>query len=84
MATKWTDYLADDVYRRLCECRSTKSDIVPLTQAKWTKIKSIQSDIKYGATKADALVLVLEHLDFNNQYFDLTKDEWDNILSQII
>lgn len=84
MAKKWVDYLPCDVYKRLCECRSTKSDLVPLTQAKWIMIQNNHSDELFGATKDDALVLVLDHLDWNNQYFDLTKDEWDNIVAQVI
>ena len=27
MKKKWTDYLSEDVYIRLCECKTIKADI---------------------------------------------------------
>ena len=74
----WLDNLPTDVYSRLCACHSLKSDIVPLTQARWASIKE-----RPGLTKEDALVDVLDLLDSNSQYCDLTREEYDNILAQI-
>lgn len=76
---KWTDYLSSDVYSRLCRCASLKSDILPLAQARWTTLKT-----KPWFRKEDALVAVLELLDCNNNYFDLTHDEYDDILTSIL
>lgn len=76
---KWTDLLEEGVYVRLSECRSRKADILPLAQAKWATIKN---DPDF--TKEDALVQVLELLDCNSQFFDLTRDEYDDILNSII
>ena len=76
--TKWTYYLPSDVYSRLCRCASLKSDILPLAQAKWESIKD-----NTNHCKEDALVDVLELLDCNGNYFDLTREEYDSILSQM-
>ncbi len=76
---KWTDNLPDEVYNRLCNCRSLKSDISILTQARWNHIKT-----KEGYCKEDALVYILELLDANSQDIDLTKDEYNDILYSII
>lgn len=76
---KWTYYLPNDVYSRLCRCTSTKSDILPLAQARWATLKE---NPKY--CKEDALVAVLELLDCNSRYFDLTCDEYDDILASIL
>ena len=78
-AKKWTDLLEEGVCVRLAECRSRKADILPLAQAKWATIKN---DPDF--TKEDALVQVLELLDCNSKFFDLTRDEYDNILNSII
>ncbi len=76
---KWTDLLEEGVSVRLAECRSRKSDILPLAQAKWATIKD---DPDF--TKENALVQVLELLDCNSQFFDLTRDEYDDILNSIV
>jgi hypothetical protein len=75
---KWTDNLPDAVYNRLCACRSLKSDILILTQARWKYLKTKE---KY--CKEDALIYIFELLDSNSQYIDLTKDEYDDILQSI-
>ena len=75
---KWTEFLSEDVYNRLAACRSTKSDILPLAKAKWAAIRH-----KEGFTPEDALVAVLELLDCNGCYFDLTTDEYNDILDCI-
>lgn len=79
---KWTDNLPSDVYSRLCNCRSLKSDLVPLTQAKWNSLKAKSADY----TRADALTCILELLDANNQWTlaDLTIAETYDILYQVI
>jgi len=79
MTNRWTDLLESDVYKRLANCKSRKSDILPLAQAKWARMKN-----KPEMTKEDALISVLELLDCNSVYIDLTKDEYNNILNQII
>ena len=76
---KWTDRLDKDVYNRLCHCKTVKSDILPLAQAKWMDLKE-----RPGFEKEDALVAVLELLDCNSCYFDLSVDEYNDILAQII
>lgn len=78
--SQWSDSLPADVWDRLCHCRSRKEDILPLAQAKWSYIKAKFGD-KY--CKEDALVLVVEHLDSNNQDFELTREEWNDILACI-
>ena len=75
---KWTDFLSEEVYNRLAHCRSTKADILPLAKAKWAVIQH-----KEGFAPEDALVAVLELLDCNGCDFDLTKDEYNDILSCI-
>ena len=32
MKKKWTDYLSEEVYVRLCECRTIKADIPELVE----------------------------------------------------
>lgn len=76
---KWTDYLSNDVYTRLANCRSTKSDLNELVNAKWRSMREHGKD-KQGFTKEDALVSVLELLDSNGQYFDLTTDEYQDLI----
>lgn len=79
MKNRWTDNLPADLLARLSVCASLKSDILPLAQRRWATIKE-----KPGFTKEDALVDVLELLDCNSQVFDLTRNEYDDILSRII
>ena len=75
----WTDNLSGEVCSRLSECRSLKADIPILVNAKWTAMVEAGKD-KEGLTKEDALVDILELLDCNGQYFDLTKEEWKLII----
>lgn len=72
----WTDSLAEDVCTRLGECRTRKADIPALVSAKWLSYQENGKAAK-GFTKEDALVAVLELLDCNSCYFDLTKDEYN-------
>lgn len=80
MKTNWTKYLSNDVYMRLCECRTIKSDLPMLVNAKWLDMKDKGKD-KAGWTKEDALVNVLELLDCNSisWVWDLTKDEYNEL-----
>ncbi len=75
---RWTDFMSSDVYERLCACRTIKADLPELVGAMWT---AYQKDGKAarGFTKEDALVLVLEILDCNSCFFDLTKEEYDDL-----
>lgn len=76
---KWTDLLDQDVYNRLANCRSKKEDVLPLAQAKWAILKQ-----KEGSEKEDALIAVLELLDCNSCEIDLSLEDYNNILCQII
>lgn len=76
---RWTDFLNEEIYERLCNCCSRKSDIALLAQAKWSFFKD-----KKDYDKEQALAEVLELLDSNSQFFDLSATEYDNILSQIV
>lgn len=81
MATeRWIDLLDRDVYRRLANCCSKKRDIIPLTQAKWAVLRNTPGNW----SREDALIQVLELLDSNSQPIDLTKDEYDDIIHEII
>ena len=76
--TKWTDLLDEDIYMRLCNCCSRKSDILPLAKAKWAFLKE-----KQGFDKEDALVYILELLDCNSVYIDISSDEYDDLVAEI-
>ncbi len=71
---KWIQNLPNDVFSRLCCCRTIKTDIPILVNVKWSFMRD---NPKYqGFTKEDALISVLELLDSNSCYFDLTSDEY--------
>lgn len=70
---KWTN-LTPEQHDRLCECRSLKSDIVPIATAYM---------IEKGYDADTALTTTLEHLDANGQFFDMTPDEWKNYISTL-
>ena len=76
----WTDYLSNDVYRRLQACRTIKDDLPELVNAKWRFMKSQGKD-KQGFVKEDALIAVLELLDANScdRVADLTVDEYEEL-----
>ena len=78
MKRRWTDLLTEEIYNRLANCRSIKKDIIPLTQAKWNSIKE-----NGRFTKEDALIFVLELLDCNGCEFDISTDEYNEILESI-
>ena len=68
------DGLTSEEYNRLCDCRSLKKDILPLA-------KCVHNNKGYDAEQS--LIYVLEHLDSNSQFFDLTNEEFDEIVRQI-
>lgn len=76
---KWTEYLSREVYLRLANCMTLKSDLVDLVNAKWLSYKESGKD-RQGFTKEDALVSVLELLYSNGIDFDLTIAEYDEII----
>ena len=75
---KWTDNLPGAVYERLCGCKTKKNDVATLVNAKWNDMKKRGLDLK-GYTKEDAVVSILDLLDANGQYYDITKEEYDNL-----
>lgn len=78
---KWTDKLESDVYERLCNCCTEKTDILTLTLARWLWMKEQEKYKEFK--KEDALIYVLELLDCNSLNYDLTEDETAEILSSI-
>lgn len=77
----WQDHLPEDVYSRLCECRSTKKDIVPLARTFWNYSHRVE---KNNMTEQDCLDFILEWvLDWNGGMWDYTQDEYDEWLTQI-
>lgn len=74
----WTDKLPEDVYSRLCNCRSRRSDLTTLVDVKWAVMVSVGKKAA-GFTKEDALVSILDLLDCNGQFFDLSQAEYDGI-----
>ena len=77
---RWTYNLpGGDVYSRLCECRTIKSDLPYLVNTRWAWMKGKE---KYNRhTKEDALVYILELLNANSQgeLADLTVDEYNEL-----
>lgn len=75
---KWTDFLPTEVYTRLGACHNTKSDLCELVKARWTYYQKIGKDLQ-GFTREDALIFILELLDCNGQFFDPTKEEYNEL-----
>lgn len=75
-AKVWMDHLTDEVFDRLCHCRSVRKDLPELVNARWLGYREAGKD-KLGFTKEDALVAVLELLDSNSCYMELTREEYD-------
>lgn len=75
---KWTDFLSEDCYNRLCDCKTQKSDVQALVNAKW-EMYQLQGKDKKGFAKEDALIAVLELLDENSCCFDFTQDEYNEL-----
>lgn len=78
MGKNWTDNLPTDVYNRLCNCRSRKTDIATLVNVKWAAMVDAGKK-EQGFTKEDALVSILDLLDSNGQFFDLSRAEYDGL-----
>ena len=78
----WTELLPDNVYNRLCNCCSRKTDIPILLDARWQWAQDTGRD-KQGYTKEDCLTYVLELLDSNGleDITDLAPIEWENLLN---
>ncbi len=74
----WTDNLPGDVQNRLKGCCSRRSDIPILVNVKWAAMVA-DGKREQGFTKEDALVYILELLDCNGQFIDLTQAEYDNL-----
>lgn len=74
----WTDNLAEDVSTRLANCRTRKEDLPALVNAKWLSYQE-SGKAEKGFTKEDALAEVLELLDCNSCFFDLTKEEYHQL-----
>ena len=70
---KWEN-LTEAQLTRLCECRSKKSDIVPIAIA-------YKNESAYDSE--NSLICALEHLDMNGQFFDLTSQEWDEAIRKL-
>ena len=77
--THWTDTLSSGVYGRLCACRTIKADLEELVQARWNVVK-----LKEGFTKEDALIDVLDLLDCNSVFIDLSRAEYDGLIERTI
>ena len=73
MKKKWTDYLSEDVYTRLCECRTIKADIPELVKSKW-------ATMEYPYTKEDALIWIIDLVYANCCFIELTTEEWDELI----
>lgn len=81
MAKNWTDKLPADVYGRLCNCRTSRHDVKTLVDVKWAAMVEAGKR-EQGFTKEDALVCILDLLDLNGQYLDLTRGEYDALKSE--
>ena len=73
MKKKWTDYLSEEVYIRLCGCRTIKADIPELVESKW-------KSIAYPYTKEDALISIIDLVYMNDCFIELTTEEWDELI----
>ena len=73
MKKKWTDYLSEEVYVRLCECRTNKADIPELVESTW-------KTMEYPHTKEDALIWIIDLVYMNDCFIELTTEEWDKLI----
>ena len=75
--------LDSEAYERLCNCRSIKSDILPVAQSVYSYYRRA-GKTQYG--KEDALVYAIELLDQNScsEILDLTEEEYRDILESIV
>lgn len=75
---EWTKNLPEDIYKRLCACKTKKKDLSTLVNGKWGAYKE-EGKEKKGFTKEDALTAILELLESNSTPIDLTKEEYDEL-----
>ena len=75
----WFNYLPYNVRLRLVECRTTKTDLPILLDAKWQW--AYDTGRYNGYTKEDILVDILDLLDCNglDSVTELTIEEWRNL-----
>lgn len=71
----WTEKLNEEVFHRLCECRTIKADLQQLVNAKWESWKE-NGKADRGFTKEDALIVIMDLMEWNSCHFDLTADEY--------
>lgn len=74
----WVNNLPMDVQIRLGHCRSRREDIPTLVNTKWAEMVEEGKEEK-GFTKEDALVYVIDLLEYNGQSFDLSRCEYDEL-----
>lgn len=74
----WTENLPEEVANRLANCRTIKDDLPTLVNVRWLRYKELGKDAE-GFTKEDALISVLELLDCNSCFIDLTEDEYQEL-----
>ena len=75
---KWIDKLPEDIARRLANCRTVKADLQTLVNAKWLRYIELGKDA-VGFTKEAALISVLELLDSNSCFIDLTIEGYQEL-----
>ena len=78
---KWTEFLPADVYNRLCDCRTRREDLHTLVNVKWYAMQQAGKN-KEKFTKEDALIQILELLDCNDRFFDLSKAEYQALCAE--
>lgn len=77
----WQQHLPEDVYNRLCYCKSTKKDIGILARAFYHYSHKVKEK---GWSKEDCLNHILEWvLDWNGALWDYTDDEYSDWLDEI-
>lgn len=70
---KWINLTAKQ-YTRLCECRSFRTDIVPIAKCYM---------VERGYDPEQALETALEHLGANNQFFEIGDLEWCDYIYEL-
>ena len=80
MKKGFLDRLPADVYSRFCECHTRREDLPVLVDCYWASMVE-RGDDKKGFKKEDALVSVLDWLDCNSCWFDLTRDEYNSLIA---
>lgn len=78
MSDMWSCLTAEQ-RTRLYECRSRKEDIPAIARCYWVKNRHKIE----GYTKEDALAQAFDILDCNGQWYDPTREEYENMIEQI-